>query len=440
MAQLARRAWVPKECEDFIQGIAERCATNDVNAIGDEITELVEQNLTIHDRECVNLNPATNTMNPRAEAILSQGLSSRPSLGYPGDKYEMGLEAIERIEVIAAELAAEVFGAKYAEIRVGSGALANLYSFMATTKPGDAIIVQPADIGGHITHHEAGAAGLYGLDIHMGPVDAENYTVDLEGLRALAQKVHPKLITIAGSLNLTPHPVREVREIADEVGAWLLYDAAHLCGMIAGRAWQQPLEEGAHLMTMSTYKSLGGPASGLIVTNEAGLAERLDAIAYPGLTANFDAANSAALAITMLDWKIFGQAYAKEMGESARTLAQALANEGAPVFAADKGFTQSHQLALEAARYGGGQALARTLRRANILTCGIGLPLPAIDGDVNGLRLGTPEVVRWGMTAKDMPELAELMCRVIIQNETPEQVANDVTAFRKRFGTLTFIR
>jgi len=142
----------------------------------------------------------------------------------------------------------------------------------------------------------------------------------------------------------------------------------------------------------------------------------------------------------MLDWKVYGQAYAKEMGESARTLAQALANEGAPVFAADKGFTQSHQLALEAANYGGGQAVAKTLRRANILTCGIGLPLPVIDGDVNGLRLGTPEVVRWGMTAKDMPELAELICRVIVQNETPEEVAGDVTAFRRRFGTLTFIR
>ena len=151
MAQLARRPWVPEPCEDLIQSIAQHCAESDVNSVADEISELVEQNLVIHDRECINLNPATNTMNPRAEAILSQGLGARPSLGYPGDKYEMGLEAIERIEVITAELAAEVFGAKYAEIRVGSGALSNLYSFMATAKPGDAIIVQPADIGGHVT-------------------------------------------------------------------------------------------------------------------------------------------------------------------------------------------------------------------------------------------------------------------------------------------------
>ncbi len=92
-------------------------------------------------------------MNPKAEALLASGLGSRPSLGYPGDKYEMGLEAIEQIEVIAAELCAEVFEAKYAEIRVPSGAIANLYGFMATCRPGDTIIAPPAAIGGHVTHH-----------------------------------------------------------------------------------------------------------------------------------------------------------------------------------------------------------------------------------------------------------------------------------------------
>ena len=440
MAQLARRAWVPKACEDYIQDVARKCAEMECQAIEDKITGLIDENRTIHERDCINLNPATNTMNPKAEAVLSKGLGVRPSLGYPGDKYEMGLEAIEQIEIISAELAAEVFGARFAEIRVGSGALANLYAFMATTRPGDTIIAQSADIGGHVTHHEAGAAGLYGLVIHDGPVDAENYTADLDALRTLARQIRPRLITLAGSLNLTPHPVREVREIADEVGAWLLYDAAHLCGMIAGRQWQQPLEEGAHLMTMSTYKSLGGPPSGLILTNEAELAQRIDAISFPGLTANFDVAKSAALAITLLDWKLHGEAYAKEMGKTAHALAQALSDESARVFASDKGFTKSHQFALEAASYGGGQTLAKTLRKANILTSGISLPLPEIAGDVNGLRLGTPEIVRWGMTGDDMGELAHLMARVIVHGESPDPVAGDVTQFRKRFNTLKFIR
>src|SRR6476646_5707476 len=222
----------------------------------------------------------------------------------------MGLEAIERIEIIAAEVAAEVFGARYAEVRVGSGALANLYAFMATCRPGDTIVAPPASIGGHITHHAAGAAGMYG-------VTADDHTIDVDALRPLVHEVRPKLITIGASLNLFPHPVAAVREIADEVGAYLLFDAAHACGVIAGRAWESPLRQGAHLMTMSTYKSLGGPAGGLVVTDDAELAERLDHIAYPGLTANFDAGRTAALAVTMLDWKVAGAAYAQRMVSTA---------------------------------------------------------------------------------------------------------------------------
>lgn len=440
MPQLARRSWVPEACENLVQTLATDCASLDADAAESEINRLVNENAEIHDRDCINLNPASNTMNPKAERLLATGLGPRASLGYPGDKYEMGLEAIEQIEVIAAELCAEVFGAKYAEIRVGSGALANLYAFMATCKPGDPIIAQSADIGGHVTHHEAGAAGLYGLRIHDGPVDAERYTVDLNALRKMVSDIKPKLITIAGSLNLAPHPIREVRQIADEAGAYVLYDAAHLCGMIAGKQWQQPLEEGAHMMTMSTYKSLGGPPSGLFLTNEPELAERVDAIAFPGLTANFDVSKSAALAITMLDWKVYGQDYAKEMARCAKTLATALHEAGSPVFGAAGGFTRSHQLALDATSFGGGQALAKLLRRANILSCGIGLPLAPVNGDVNGLRIGTPEIVRWGMREADMPELAGLLARIIVKQEEPELVAEDVTAFRRRFDTLTFIR
>src|SRR3546814_867711 len=149
MTLLTRRSWVPEVCESYVQELAQRTAALPSRDIAERIDDLVERNRAIHERECFNLNPATNVMNPRAEAVLAAGLGSRPSLGYPGDKYEMGLEAIEEIEVIAAALAAEVFRARHAEIRVASGALANLYGFMATCRPGDAIIAPPAAIGGH---------------------------------------------------------------------------------------------------------------------------------------------------------------------------------------------------------------------------------------------------------------------------------------------------
>jgi glycine hydroxymethyltransferase len=439
MSSLARRDWVADGVEDYVEGIAGWTQSQDTQAIDRRIHELATENRQIHEKDCVNLNPAANVMNPRAEALLALGLSSRPSLGYPSQKYEMGLEAVEKIEVITAALAAEIFKARFAEIRVGSGALANLYAFMATAKPGDDVIVPPASIGGHVTHQEAGAAGLYGLHIHEAPVDAEHYGIDLEKLAQMARKIRPKLITIGGSLNLLPWNVKAVRAIADEIGAHVLFDAAHLCGMIAGGAWPNPLNEGAHLMTMSTYKSLGGPAGGLVVTNDSALAERLDRIAFPGLTANFDVAKSAALAITLLDWREFGQAYAQMMVDTASALAHALAERGVPVFRTQEGFTRSHQFAIRARAYGGGQAVSTKLREANILACGIGLPEAAVDGDMNGLRFGTPEIVRWGMKVEHMPELAQLIAEALSAID-PSGLATRVTDFRRRFDRLAFVR
>ncbi len=438
MTNLAPRPWVPAACETLIQRIADETTASSAQ-VADRIEALIAANTTIHDHHCFNLNPATNVMNPKAEAALSRGLGSRPSLGYPGDKYEMGLEAIEEIEVITAALAAEVFHAKYAEIRVASGAMANLYGFMALTKPGDAIIAPPAMIGGHVTHHAGGCAGLYGLVTHSAPVNADGYTVDLDGLSTLAKQVRPRLITIGGSLNLFPHPVAEVRAIADSVGAKVLFDAAHQCGIIAGGTWANPLSQGAHLMTMSTYKSLGGPAGGLIVTNDASIAERLDAIAYPGMTANFDAAKSAALAITLLDWRDYGAAYAQAMVDLARALAHELVALGLPVFAADRGATQTHQFAIEAAGFGGGQTASKTLRRAGFLACGIGLPIPDVAGDLNGLRIGTPELVRRGVTPADAPALAALIAEGLRSN-APESVAPRTAALRASFQGMHYIR
>lgn len=438
MTQLTKRDWVPPVAEELVQRYAQTAADSASATICARIQELAVRNQQIHEQECFNLNPATNVMNPKAESLLASGIGTRPSLGYPGDKYEMGLEAIEEIEVIAAELCAEVFDARYAEIRVPSGAIANLYGFMALCKPGDAIIAPPASIGGHVTHHDAGCAGLYGLNIHYAQVDADGYSVDLTALRELAHKVKPKLITIGGSLNLVPHPVTEIRAIADEVGAKVLFDAAHQCGIIAGRAWANPLAEGAHLMTMSTYKSLGGPASGLIVTNEAEIAKRLDQIAFPGMTANFDAAKSAALGVAMLDWRDFGAAYAQKMISVSQALAQALIDQGIDVFETHSGPTLSHQFAILAAPFGGGQTASKKLREAGFLACGIGLPTEAVEGDLNGLRIGTPEMVRFGLSEEHCPELASRLASALRSNDAAELAAG-TAKWRSEFDKLHYM-
>ncbi|MEC8197227.1 MAG: serine hydroxymethyltransferase, partial [Pseudomonadota bacterium] len=210
---------------------------------------------------------------------------------------------------------------------------------------------------------------------------------------------------------------------------------AHQCGIIAGKAWKNPLTEGAHFMTMSTYKSLGGPAGGLIVSNDAEIAQALDAIAFPGMTANFDAAKSAALAVTMLDWRSFGEAYAQEMVAMAQALAAALEANGVPVFAGREGHTLSHQFAVLAESYGGGQAASKTLRKAGFLACGIGLPVAEVAGDMNGLRIGTPELVRWGITAGDAERLAGLIAAGLAGDD----VAAEVSAWRQSFDTVQFV-
>ncbi len=431
---MAPLPWMGATANARRQQIIGELDLRDLRATDQRLHALVERNREIHDRDCINLNPATNTMNPRAEAVLAAGLTTRPSLGHAGEKYEVGLEAIEEIEIIAAEAARRVFQAEHVEIRVGSGALANLYAFMATCQPGDAIIVPPATIGGHVTHRAPGAAGLYGLQIHECPIDASTYTIDVAGLAELARRVRPKLITIGTSLNLTPHPVAAIRAVADEVGAYVLFDAAHACGMIAGGAWPNPLHEGADLMTMSIYKSLGGPAGGLVFTQRADLAARLDAIAYPGLTANFDVAKTAAVAITMFDWLEFGHAYTAAMVHSAVALANELEARGLPVFRTTHGPTTTYQFALDMSAEGGGHAAALRLRQANLLTCAIGLP----HDEAAGLRFGTPEITRLGMTADDMPELADLITAGL--RADPAGVADRTSAVRRRFDTVHFVR
>jgi glycine hydroxymethyltransferase len=379
-------------------------------------------------------------MNPRAEALLSRGLSSRPSLGYPGAKHEAAIEALEEIELLAAALTSKVFGARFVEVRLPTGCMANLCVFMALTKPGEAIVSPPLQIGGHSSHHLNGAAGLYGLKVVEAPVDPDGYTIDIAALQALCNLVRPKLITVGGSLNLRPHPVAQIRAVADSVGAFVLYDAAHVAALIAGGEWQPPLETGAHIMTMSTYKSLAGPAGGLVLTNDPDLARRIERAAFPGLTANFDVARCAALAVALTDILRHGSAYAAAMIEAAQGLASALSNRGVDVFGDRRqGFTWSHQFGIRAERYGGGRAAVLRLRRANLLTSEIGLPPLAAPNGTDGIRLGTPELVRIGMRAADMDNLAELIFEALSGKSDPLNIGHRVSNLRASFTALSFV-
>ena len=159
----------------------------------------------------------------------------------------------------------------------------------------------------------------------------------------------------------------------------------------------------------------------------------------PSLRASDAAASSdpAALAITMADWKACGAAYAQRMVSLSKALAAALEAAQVPVYRTARGVTESHQFAIEAARYGGGQAVSKRLRRAGFLACGIGLPIAPVAGDMNGLRIGTPELARWGVTEADIPEIAGLVARALASDQ-PETLAGETAMLRARFDKIHF--
>ena len=406
------------------------------------IGALVEEQARWVDRECLNLNAATNVMNPYAGQLAASGIGSRPSLGLPGDKYETGLAPAEELEVMASELARRVFRCAYAETRMLSGAMANLAVFMATSRPGDIIFSLPPAAGGHATHQSFAAPGLYGLDVRPIPLLSDEVTatwrVDLDALATAVQAAQPRLIILGGSLALAPYPIREVATIAHAVGARLLFDAAHLSLLVAGEAFQQPLRDGADVITGSTYKALGGPPGGLILTDDAELAARLDTIAYPGLTANNDLGRVAALAVALNDLVIYGHEYAARCVETAQALVVALSAEGFPVAGHTPTYTVTHHVAVDARRWDGGTHAARLLEPANILATGIGLPLPELSGDQNGLRFGSQELVRWGMGPDEMPLVARLIARVLLHDEPASSLRDEVTAFRRDYQQIQF--
>jgi glycine hydroxymethyltransferase len=433
------RPWLSADEVARIDTLLEAFQEVEPGLVFERVSDLVQRSNTLFDHESINLYAGTNVMDPQACALLSSTLGSRPSLGYPGNKYEMGLQDAEAIEVLCLSLARRLFKCPYVEFRVHSGSLANLYTYMSLTKPGDTLFALPTYAAAHATHREQGAAGLYGLRIVDIPWDDMQMMVDLDQLADLAQRERPRIILIGGSLVLYPYPLREIRAIADEIGAYVVYDAAHVSGLVAAGTFQQPLQEGAHVVTMSTYKSLGGPPGGLILTADPNIAQRLERIAYPGLTANFDLSRIAALTVALAGFLQFGADYATAMRANARALAEALASEGMQVVGHTHNYTESHHVAIAVQEYGGGDRAARTLEESLIFASGIGIPGPATPGEYNGLRFGTQEVTRWGMEPPDMAFIASAIADCLCRRRSIGEVRRDVQAFRGQFQRLHFV-
>ena len=354
-------------------------------------------------------------------------------MGFPGEKYQAGLEPLDTVEVAVARLVADVMGATFAEVRPTSATLANLAVYAATTEPGDAIAVLPAWAGGHLSHHAVGAPGVRGLRVAELPYDLDWLDVDLERAGDVLAAHRPKLVVVGASLMLHPHRLRPLAELAHDAGALLLYDASHVAGLVAEGRFQAPLADGADLVTFSTYKSFGGPAGGVVVGDDAELMARVSRAVYPGLTANYDLARLLPLGAAALGHREADGAYADACTAVAAVLAEALAAAGLDVVTGRRGPTSSHHVAVDARAFGGGAEAARTLARAGVLLSEIGLPGPDRD-PAGAIRIGTQSIVRQGFRPAGMPAVAELIAAALHAERPVEELRGAVRDLRRAVG------
>lgn len=411
----------------------EAAVSADLTAAG--VASTVRKALEAHcaqvDDDGIVLYAGTNVVSPAAAAAVAHTVSSRPSMGWPGEKYQVGLDHLDTLEVLAPMLVASLMEGRFAEVRLQSATLANLAVYTAFARAGDKIAVLPEFAGGHASHHAQGVPAIRGLTVVDLPYLPDELDIDYGKLPGFLRVHRPRIVVIGASMMLFPHDVAAVRAAADEVGAVLVYDASHMAGLVAGREFQRPLHEGAHLMTFSTYKSFGGPSGGCVVTRDPDLAERVSNVAYPGMLANYDAERLGALAVTAAELAEHGPEYARACIANAQALGRALSDNGFDVARHDGVFTRSHHLAVDALTLGGGDAAAVRLGDAGVYLSGISLPWQRIDEGLRGLRIGTQEITRRGFTPEHQPAVADLMRRALIDREPPERVRTDAIALRR---------
>jgi len=406
----------------------------------DRVLDTARKNEEWRGRQCINLLAPEALMSPTARRLLASELSQRAGEGEIGNRWFAGTRYIDELEALCVELAKRLFRCHFADHRLVSGMVGNTVVYFALTQPGDVVMSLPKPVGGHSSNRNDGPAGLRGCHIADVPFDPYEMTVDVDALRTVARSVRPRLIALGSTLTLFPYPLREIKAIADEVGAHLYLDGAHQLGLIAGGQFQDAFGEGADVVTGSTGKTLSGPQGGLILWNEPQLTGRLRWAIFPGMAATHQINRVAALAVSLAEMLAFGREYMAQIVANAQALARALHERGFEVLGAHKGYTRTHQVAMDVTKYGGGYEVAERLARANIITNKNLLPTdtPEQWDRPGGLRLGTTEVTRLGMKETEMTQVADFIHRVVVAEEQPEQVRREVTAFRESFQTVGY--
>ncbi len=413
----------------------------------DRLFQLLETHHTQIAQKSIFLIASENIRSPAVREAMIVDFSDRYAEGWPGERVYAGCKYIDQVELLANELTEKLFRAEFADVRPISGVLANLSVLTAFTEPGDRMMCLSIPTGGHISsakHKLWGTAGrVRGLKIQYFKYNEHELNIDIDATLRRIRRLeksgkHIDIYMLGASVFPFPHPVKEIVEIADEFGAYVNFDAAHVAGLVATDNFQDPLREGADSMTFSTHKTLPGPQGGCIVSHEK-FADRIKRGVFPALHSNHHLHHVAAKAVVMAEMLAFGEKYARRVVVNAQTLGQALTEEGFKVLAEHKGFTKSHVLLIEVAdtplRHG--RAVEEKLEQANIIINRNLLPWDKRFGrdyvKPGGIRLGTSEMTRLGMGKPEMLQIARFLRRIVFDNEDPSKVARDVTEFRRPF-------
>ncbi len=417
-------------------------ACSSPQAMQEAVIAAVARNEEWRGKRCLNLLAPEAPTSPTVRALLSAEVGTRAAEGHigPVNRWFAGTRHIDEIEALCVELLKKVFRARYADHRLVASMLGNLAVYTALTEPGDVIMSIAQPFGGHSSNRVDGPAGVRGLNIVDIPFDPIELEVDLDHFSQVAPLVRPKVVALGASMTLFPFPIQAIRNIVAEWGGYVFFDGAHQLGLVAGGQFQDPLREGAVVMTGSAGKTFSGPQSGIMVWDDSQLTTPLTQAVFPVLAATHQVNRVAALAVAAAEMIAYGKVYMSQIVRNAQALGAALARRGIPVLGAHKGYTATHQVIADVRQFGGGLDVAQRLARANIITNKNLIPADkAEDWDhPSGLRLGTTEVTRLGMQETEMETIADFMARLLVEQAAPEDVVDDVIAFRLPYQILYY--
>jgi glycine hydroxymethyltransferase len=418
-------------------------------AFYDEVLRLMKEHHEWFNKS-IPLIASENIPSPAVREAIMSDFGNRYAEGWPGERVYAGCIYIDQVEIICNDLAKRVFRAEFADCRATSGVVANLAIYAAFSNPGDYMMAASIPSGGHISHGKKehfGTAGLvHGLNIEHYPFSKEEMTIDVDATEKKIEKMThdgkaPRIGMFGGSLFLFPHPVKELSNFMHDHGMYINYDGAHVAGLIAGGEFQDPLNEGADSMTMSSHKTLWGPQGGIIVSLEKH-ADPIKKAIFPGNTSSHHLHHVAGKAIALAESLEFGKDYAKQVIKNAKALAEALVGYGFIVLGEKRGYTASHQIAVDVSKFGDGGSIEKNLEKANII-----LNRQLLPGDIkagrhymhpSGIRIGVPETTRLGMKESEMKEIASFIKHVVVDMHDPNIVAKNVSDFRKQFQKVQY--